>query len=318
MAIVLAMKSLIKSISTLRKINKPADYNFTPIISMGDSIPKVVHLTYHRKALPPEIQSNLDQLKITNPDWEFRLYDDADIEQYIQNHFPHLLKYYHKINPVYGAAKADFFRYLLIYNEGGVYLDIKSSATKPISEIIQPDDCFVLSYWPNQPGSPYEGAGISADVEDPLGEFEQWYIISVKGHPFLKAVIENVCHNITTYNPFIHHTARWGVFTVTGPIAYSLAITSVLDAHPHRLERSHYELGLIYSIFSKDQVPRHHGLFKKHYSFINAPVVIQPFYINLILKLILPVRNICVDIINKLRKKQTFKLKKEHIPTNHQ
>ncbi len=299
------MKSLTKHLASLRKINKLGDYGLVSKIEMGSTIPKVVHLTYYRKSLPTELQQNLDKLKSMNPHWEFRLYDDADIEQYIKQHFPDLLKYYHQINPIYGAAKADFFRYLLIYNEGGFYLDIKSGALKPFDEIIQNDDVFILSYWPNEKGLPYEGAGISSDVPDPLGEFEQWYIISVKGHPFLKAVIENMCNNIRIYNPFIHHTARWGVFTVTGPIAYSLAIAPHLATQPHRLVRSHYDLDLIYSIFSADQVPRHHGIFKKHYSFINAPIVKQPLLINLILKLYLPTRDGLIDIIKYVKNQPT-------------
>ncbi len=38
--------------------------------------------------------------------------------------------------PRYGVVLADIFRYLVIYNEGGVYLDIKSTVNRPLDEII--------------------------------------------------------------------------------------------------------------------------------------------------------------------------------------
>ena len=41
-----------------------------------------------------------------------------------------ILSCYLRIDPVYGAARADLFRYLLLYRTGGVYLDIKSAARR--------------------------------------------------------------------------------------------------------------------------------------------------------------------------------------------
>ncbi|MCA3362157.1 MAG: hypothetical protein INF74_09420, partial [Roseomonas sp.] len=61
-----------------------------------------------------------------NPDWEYRLYEDADCERFIrENYDAETFKLFRSIHPDYGAARADFFRYLLLYRLGGVYLDIK-------------------------------------------------------------------------------------------------------------------------------------------------------------------------------------------------
>jgi len=89
-------------------LNQGGDYDYIPAKAMGNNIPKIIHQTYYHKNLPVEIQQNVNYLKSLNPDWEYRLYDDNDIEAYIEKHYPQLLRIYNKINPTYGAAKADF------------------------------------------------------------------------------------------------------------------------------------------------------------------------------------------------------------------
>lgn len=256
-------------------LNKSTDRNFVAEIKMGQQIPKIIHQTYYSKNLPPPIQSNIEQLKSNNPDWDFRLYDDQDIENYIQLHFPELFTTYKKINPKYGAAKADFFRYLVMYQDGGVYLDIKSGLEKPLDSIIRNDDQYILSYWPRN--YPKIMQGQHKGITNPTGEYQQWYIISVPGHPFLKSVINNVCCNIGNYNPFFHDFGSWGVFNLTGPIAYTEAIYPILNQYPHRMEKDHTDLGLIYcAIDSKNPYGGHHAIFqKKHYSSIEEPVILQ-------------------------------------------
>jgi inositol phosphorylceramide mannosyltransferase catalytic subunit len=256
------------------KLNQAQDLSITPVIKMGIEIPKIVHQTFPTKNLPSELLANINQMKELNPNWDFRLYDDNDIEAFITYEFPSLLAFYKQINPSYGAARADFFRYLLLYKKGGVYLDIKSSLSKTLDEIITPSTRYILSYWSN-------GFGKHLGINDPNGEFQQWHIISVVGHPFLKAVIENVCQNITTYNPVIHDTGYYGVIKVTGPIAYSRVIESIRERHPYTLGFDS-DLGLIYSIYNSSSLTNcnHQSLFKKHYTQLKEPLIKQPFYIN--------------------------------------
>lgn len=281
-----------EKLSSLRRknLNRVKDYGYTTVRAMGEVIPKVIHQTYFTKALPEAIQKNVDYIRAINPDWEYRLYDDADIDVYIQKNYPELFAIFKKINPSYGAAMADFFKYLLLYKEGGVYLDIKSSMVKPLSEIILNDDKYLLSYWQNDEGDIMANMGKYIDIPDRLGEFQQWYLIAVPGHPFLKSVIETVTHNILSYNPFINHTGQLGTFRVTGPIAYSRAIAPYLKLYPNRLVRSNHDLHLVYNIFTTSATHEHHTIYKKHYSKLTEPIVIPSKPVSLILSIYLPIR----------------------------
>jgi mannosyltransferase OCH1-like enzyme len=278
-------------------LNQVKDYGYIPALPVGNTIPKIIHQTYFSAKLPEAIQANVDSLRALNPDWEYRFYDDADIDAYVKKNYPNLFSTFKKLNPAYGAAMADFFRYLVMYKEGGVYLDIKSSMSKPLNEIVKPDDQYVLSYWKNDVGDEMENIGKYVDIPDPLGEFQQWYIITVAGHPFLKSVIETVSHNVENYNPFLNHGGHLGTFRVTGPIAYTLAILPLLNQYPHRFERSNHDIGLIYNIFAKVPTHNHHFLYKTHYSKLKQPLVTPSKWLAPLVHVFLPIRNFMINFV---------------------
>lgn len=238
--------------------------SFTP----GDGIPKIIHQTFYSRDLPATLQANVENVKRLNPDWEYRFYDDDDIAAFIQSNYPPLVwRYFQRIDPRYGAARADFFRYLLMYKVGGVYLDIKSVATRPIE--LQDDDMLLLANWKRISGE-FDWGGHYELRNIAEGEYQQWHIVCAPGHPCLKAVLENVMANIDAYDPSLHGIGKKGVLRVTGPVAYTMAIHRIKDEHAHRVVDITDDLGLEYNIY-RDQ--SHEKVFKSHYSAQTAPVV---------------------------------------------
>lgn len=154
---------------------------------------------------------------------------------------------FNKISPEYGAAKADLFRYLLLYSEGGVYLDLKSTTLGPLSAVIKDNDTYILSTWENSPGEEFEGVG-HWEKFGVANEFQQWHIICVAKHPFLAAIIEQVVSNIDSYNPFLVGIGAIGTIRTTGPVVYTKVIQSIMHLHSHRFA-TNSELKIKYSIF---------------------------------------------------------------------
>lgn len=241
-------------------------------------IPRYIFQTAPDKSnLAAPVIANIETLKRRNPDWKYVLFDDADIISFIKQHFDaHVFNAYMRINPIYGAAKADLFRYLLVYALGGVYLDIKSSITTQLDRIIHEEDEYILAHWENQPGEPYEGFGRFPEIPSRHGEFQTWHVIARPGHPFLERVIQNVLKNITEYSPAIYGVGKMGVLRTTGPIAYTLAIHPLLNDVPYR-QISSARNGLLYSIFGNGPGARyaHRALFKTHYTKSNEAIVLQ-------------------------------------------
>lgn len=238
------------------------------------AIPKIIHQTIGDKAeVHPIFKANIEKLKRINSNWEHRLYDNEDCRKFISKSYgTKYLNSYDRINPLYGPVKADFFRYLLMYKIGGVYLDIKATAEKKLDDVLQLDDAYILSHWSEKPDSKHKKWGYHPEygVEN---EYQQWHIISEPKHPFLKAVISHVKDNIDNYDANRDGVGRKAALKLTGPIAYTLSISACADCYNYRLVDI-TDLGFKYSVVSTelDEIA-HKGIFSNHYSTLNAPIV---------------------------------------------
>ena len=250
----------------------------------GESIPKVIHVTFpDKQTLPEAIRSNLAFIRQLNPDHELRLYDNVDCEFFIENHYgKEILNVYLLIDPDYGAARADLFRYLCIYQAGGVYLDCKSRPLKPFSSVVRPDDRYIIAQWNSKVSNGrYVGWGDQKALRHVGGgEFQQWHVIGCAGHPFLKSVINRVLRNIVVYSPFLHGHGRAAVIHTTGPTAYTLAILPILSCYPHRRVDIEAEFGISYSMFPSNAPLSHHQLLGSHYATLIHPLVSQGDFLD--------------------------------------
>lgn len=236
-------------------------------VPRGSNVPKIIHQTYRAQPWPEEISQNVLKLRSLNEDWEYRFYDDDMMEAFIINEYGNsILSHYKLIDNRYGAAKADLFRYLLMYKCGGVYLDIKSTATRPLSYVIKENDVFLLSHWNNNPGETFDNWGKHAELTKAgVKEIQQWHIICAPGHPFLKATIEYVLRNLRCYSPAFHRYGKHATLRITGPIAYSLATSPLVSRNQFRFIDA-TEVGLRYSIYDNDKSSTHVSVLKSHYS----------------------------------------------------
>lgn len=247
-----------------------------PSFEMGESIPKKVHqIFFSDKAIPEEIEDNIDHIKKLNPSWEHHLYNYKDMEAIILKYYgTEIFDIFNSINISYGAAKADFFRYLLLYAEGGVYLDTKSSLTSSLDEVILDTDTYLLSKWNNEEDGKYPGWGKHEELEPYGGEYQQWHIICSAGHPFLRRVLERVINEIQNYSVFKHGYGHKGVLRTTGPIPYTLAIEDIKSHYMYRTVDIMNDLGFVYSIYENTtNFGRHKSLFGKHYSKLKSPII---------------------------------------------
>ena len=226
-------------------------------------IPKIIHQTFPaRRDMPEFLVENARKLQAMNPGWQYRLYEDADCARFIRDNYDVATERLFKaIHPHYGAARADFFRYLLLYRLGGVYLDIKSGCSVPLDSILKENDEFLLSHWRHPQDGYHPAFGVTA-------ELQQWHIMASAGHPLLAAVIAQVSENLRQYDPLRQGVGKLAVLQVTGPIAYTRAITPLLPDHPHRFFEAE-AMGVTYSVTPI----RHDKIFRKHYSKQTRPLI---------------------------------------------
>lgn len=205
-----------------------------PNFPFKSDIPLEIHQTYYKHELPKVLVEHVEALKALNPECTYTLWNDAELERFIVENYGEKLfqEYYKRIGDDYGAAKADLFRYLLIYKCGGLYLDIKSSLSIPLKDLVSTGYTAYLAHWDNQPGGIHEGTGLGHSVLNhiPGGEYVQWFLCFSPGHPLLRRVIIEILKSIDRYNIYVQGVGQMGVLYTTGPIPYSLAIHKGLQA----------------------------------------------------------------------------------------
>ena len=236
-------------------------------------IPKICHQTWNTTDLCPEIKQIIQNNKLNNPDIEFKLHTDKDA--YIKNNFDEITySAFKKINPKYGAMLADFFRYCVLYNEGGIYLDIKSSLnTKLFDTIIKDNDICIL-----------DKQSFSKEnwrYELGYGTYEQWLLIFCKGHLYLKNMINLMVEALhsgvepTIFNlPFSSATpTKEKVLRITGPDAFAVAIhkTIIFNGIMHR-EISYDSIATLNRGNINKKIYDKYNLI--HYSKLTEPIII--------------------------------------------
>jgi len=218
-----------------------------PQVETGKNIPKNIYRCYKDKESAKKFQSVFDQTQHYMKGYEQIIYGDEEIDEFIKSNFSHrIYSAYKNINPQYGAARADFFRYLIIYLYGGVYLDIKSGPNKDITKIIEQNKGkLITSYgngglpkgiFPLQHLYEWRGGGYydwSPFTNNSYMEYQQYYIISPKGHPVIKKVIQQVVTNIEEgmKNKNYYSSGHISVVAMTGPITYTMIIDKYKDKY---------------------------------------------------------------------------------------
>ncbi|MEZ5047753.1 MAG: glycosyltransferase [Chitinophagaceae bacterium] len=112
-------------------------------------IPSVIYQTYKTNKLPALTKWHIYRLKKNNPLYDYHFFDDNMIDNFIKKEYnDEVFELYKRIN--IGAAKADFFRYAVLYKKGGIYLDIDSLFLKKLNQIILPNDSAIISLESNK------------------------------------------------------------------------------------------------------------------------------------------------------------------------
>ena len=246
-----------------------------PRIEPVTGIPRRIYQTFPTHHLPSQLSESVQDLRARNPEYQYKLFDDAEIIAFIDQFYdPEILRIFQTINPEYGAARADLFRYLLMYKMGGIYLDIKSNAKVAFKHLLRADDSFLISQWDNGPCGNFPGWGVHDELSDiPGGEIQQWQIIAAPGHPFLRAVIETVLRKLQSYRPWRDGVGRPGTLRATGPVVYTKTIYPLLNTYPYRRVDAQKDLGLKYSIMGTNNT-LHTSLFRKTYHLNTNSLVI--------------------------------------------
>lgn len=180
------------------------------------AIPKILHFTWKTDRLPRLFRRVLARWRETHPDWDIRVYTDADIRALVAERYPALLTTFDGYPA--GIFRADAFRFFVLDAFGGVYSDLDVMPIGRIDRLLDLD-CFV--------GAEPEQHVLENDAKYRGMPFLlcNAFMGSVAGHPFLKRCIEHLTSCACT-----------DVIDATGPrFVNGMALTAPAEIRPRVL-----------------------------------------------------------------------------------
>tara|TARA_B110001450_G_scaffold125345_1_gene117984 strand:- start:24158 stop:25141 length:984 start_codon:yes stop_codon:yes gene_type:complete len=257
-------------------------------------IPFVIYRTWKNNNLNEQFKHAWETTDKNNPEFKQILYTDVDVNNFINEFkYPGLKEAYNRINPRFGAARADLFRYAILFRYGGFYMDIKSYPNCSIKDKLGNNDSFLLSKWQ---GMKYRGDADVFGTEGHIfaekgGEWEQYWLACESNHPIMKAILDKCITNINYPNTNRLLTSlRSGIyspheiFITTGPIMMTIVIDEFITYNPQfddfTITRPGFYGCILYSGDSNFDFKRgHHGAYnninEKHYSRVNEPLLLS-------------------------------------------
>jgi mannosyltransferase OCH1-like enzyme len=186
--------------------------NFTPIYSVEsnekiittkenilitkEKIPKIIIQTWKNNDIPDKYRNDVTSLYKKNPDFQFLLFTDNDIELFLKDNYPEYYVTYVKL-PI-KIQKIDFFRYIAIYHYGGFYFDLDMTGLLPLNDLLNYECVFPVdqNITSNKCDRMRLKKYCAQNMKILLG---QYAFAAVPKHEFIKLLIDNIHNNIDKY-----------------------------------------------------------------------------------------------------------------------
>ena len=162
-------------------------------------IPKKIWQTNFSEMCTLPMYVNFKHNRSLSPDFEYHYVSTEDRDEYVKAHASErVYSAFKRLTD--GAAQADLWRLLVLYNEGGVYMDIDATLVKPLNQTL--------------------GTNQQVFIKNREG-FTNFFLATAPKSELFLELLEKVVSNIENYSADENKT----VFDVTGPGA----LMSVLE-----------------------------------------------------------------------------------------
>lgn len=144
-----------------------------------NNIPFIIYKTgpFEKELIPRDLHKQMEDMQALY-NIKISYSSNQDMRNFIKYYNPYYLEYIDILKP--GAYKADLWRLITLYENGGIYMDISMTFLIPPTKIIEESDELVLCNAHNNP-SLY---------------FYTGFMASYPKHPFIKACIDDVIRRI--------------------------------------------------------------------------------------------------------------------------
>lgn len=174
--------------------------SFWRVQRVNEPIPKIIHQIWlGKKPIPTACLEYMKTWVSFHPDWQYYLWTDADVAQF---NFYNRDLFEQAINP---GEKSDIWRYEILEQIGGVYIDVDMECVRPLDELHEMFN-FYVGLQPLDTGYVQLGIGI---------------IGACPHHPILKHAIQE----LRSQDPKLQ------IIVKTGPIFFTRIVCTHLIQH---------------------------------------------------------------------------------------
>jgi hypothetical protein len=163
-----------------------------------------------------------------NPNWRIMYHEDLDCLRLVETHYSEFLQLFDSFPK--NVERADFFRYLVLYHYGGVYVDIDVECVVPLDQWLGSDVRLVI--------------GVENEFSDTWSamirsyprrrQYQQWAIMSSKGHPLFDLVLRRIeqhfqSETAASFGSENLDLSNRATLERTGPALWTDVVSSYLD-----------------------------------------------------------------------------------------
>lgn len=202
---------------------------YTTLPDLGWAIPSTVYQTWTAGGFGRSHRATIRALRKRNASFSFVFYDDAMIEDYMERYYgDHPIHDVFK-NAQFGALRTDIWRYALLYERGGIYIDISKSIDLPLARLLTPIAPALIS-WEGK-ASPFEPSARARSVlQHPDNILLNWALMFAPRHPLLKRVIDGIVDKYPDYRGIAFREPKQAILDFTGPHHLTECLLAAADA----------------------------------------------------------------------------------------
>lgn len=142
-------------------------------------IPRRLHQTWRSPVLPPHLADLSDAWRALLPDWGYRLWTDADNRMLAESLGSEVLARYDGF--AHGIERSDLARYLILFEHGGIYVDLDYLPLRSIEPLLEGHSC-VLPLEPDAAEAIHDADLIISNA----------FMACTPRHPFIRHLIDSI------------------------------------------------------------------------------------------------------------------------------
>jgi mannosyltransferase OCH1-like enzyme len=179
-------------------------------------IPKIIIQTWKDDNIPEKYISDIESVKKFNPDYEYLFFTDESIEIFLKEHYPEYYLVYLKLPVI--IQRIDFFRYIVIYHYGGIYLDLDITCFESFDDILKYDSVFPVDQNFTDEKCMKSRYKHYCDIGQKF-MVGQYAFAAKPKNKFIKVLIDGIVNNINEYvsSYKVYGTTLQYVYSTTGP-----------------------------------------------------------------------------------------------------